>query len=318
MPVSLAYLQQCAAETGYSVSTLEKVTRLGELAAAIARHPLLGASLALKGGTALNLCFGSPMRMSVDLDYNYIASADREQMLADRPRIEEAVEDLAERLGLRVQRSADMFAGRKLYAEYQSVLGPSDRVEVDLNFLWRVPLGGVSAREMWQPGDLDRPSPRLVSLEELCVGKLLALLDRAAPRDAWDAGRLPQIAGSTLKSPLFRGLFIGMSAILDHPIHSYSRKRIENLISPRLIEEQLFPMLATSDRPDAHTLVTSAWDVVEPFVNLNEHEARFIAAVDEGRLEVGTLFPENSTLVNLINTHPAIRWKMQNVRTHRK
>ena len=42
MPISLVYLQQCAAATGFIPTTLEKVSRLGELAGAIARHPLLG------------------------------------------------------------------------------------------------------------------------------------------------------------------------------------------------------------------------------------------------------------------------------------
>ena len=56
MSVSLEYLQGCAAQTGYALSPLEKVIRLGELAGEITRHPFLGRVLALKGGTALNLC----------------------------------------------------------------------------------------------------------------------------------------------------------------------------------------------------------------------------------------------------------------------
>ena len=36
--------------------------------------------------TAINLCFGEPKRMSVDLDYNYIGHLDRARMLEDRPK----------------------------------------------------------------------------------------------------------------------------------------------------------------------------------------------------------------------------------------
>ena len=81
MSVSLEYLTQCAAETGYRVEPLEKVVRLGNLAGDIARHPLLGPVLALKGGTALNLCYGPPKRLSVDLDYNYVGEIERRKML---------------------------------------------------------------------------------------------------------------------------------------------------------------------------------------------------------------------------------------------
>jgi len=93
MNPSLEYLERCAAETGFQIIPLEKVVRLGEVAADVSRHPLLGEALALKGGTALNLCFGPPQRLSVDLDFNYIAHLERERMLADRPRVERAAAD---------------------------------------------------------------------------------------------------------------------------------------------------------------------------------------------------------------------------------
>ena len=316
MPVSLAYLEQCSNETGYSVATLEKVTRLGELASEIGRHPLLGSSLALKGGTALNLCFGSPTRMSIDLDYNYIGSADREQMLANRPALEDAVKKLAERLGYRVQRSAEAFAARKTYGIYRSVLGPDDRVEVDLTFLWRTPLADVTDAEMWQPGELDRPRTTVVSLEELCVGKFLAMLDRAAPRDAWDVGRLPSIAAATLSSKSFRKMFIAMSAILDHPVNSYGHKRFEDQLTPRVVEGQLFPMLAIDNKPEADELVKQAWNVLVPFLELTPPESEYVSALHRGELHPDLLFPDDETQSELVSNHPAVRWKLENVRRH--
>ena len=99
MNISLEYLEQCATKTGYAIAALDKVAQLGELAGEIARHPVLAHALALKGGTAFNLCFEKPpARLSVDLDYNYIGHVERDAMAADRPRIEEAVVNLAQRL----------------------------------------------------------------------------------------------------------------------------------------------------------------------------------------------------------------------------
>jgi hypothetical protein len=62
MPASLEYLERCSAQTGYQVVALEKVTRLGEIAGEIGRHPSLRDALALKGGTAINLCPGGRSR----------------------------------------------------------------------------------------------------------------------------------------------------------------------------------------------------------------------------------------------------------------
>ena len=103
MNISRTYLERCAAGTGYLPETLEKVTRLGEIASAISQHPFLRTRLVLKGGTAFNLCLvESPTRLSVDLDYNYVGHAERAAMLGERPRIEEAIVTLLKRFGYRL------------------------------------------------------------------------------------------------------------------------------------------------------------------------------------------------------------------------
>ena len=316
MSVSLQFLQRCAAETGHRPDALEKVIRLGELAGDVGRHPFLGTVLALKGGTALNLCFGTPNRLSVDLDFNYIGEASREKMQADRPRVEEALEDLARRRGYRIQRSADAFAGRKLYLTYGSVLGHQDRIETDLNFLFRTPVGTIKKRELWQPGGLDRPVLPVVSLDELCIGKILALLDRAAVRDAWDVARLPNIAGDFLSSRLFRARLVALSAILDHPLETYERRMLEERIDDRSITEQLLPMLSGIERPEVKELVERAWIVVEPFLKLTPDESEYTAAIQRGELQLHILFRDDPEVGKSLGEHPAIQWKLLNVQKH--
>lgn len=318
MSPSLEYLERCAAETGFQVTPLEKVVRLGEMAADVARHPFLGSVLALKGGTALNLCFEAPRRLSVDLDFNYIGHVEREKMLEDRPRVEAAVADLARRRGYRVQQSADAFAGRKLYLRYRSTLGPEERIEVDLNYLFRVPLGETHMLPVWQPGELDRPRVRVVGITELLAGKLLALLDRGAARDAWDVANLPGPATKELKSSRFRARFIALSAILVHPLANYRRQRIESLVTERAVVEQLGPMLVADETPGAKYLVERAWAVVGPLLTLEANEKAYLAAVHAGVLRAELLFPDEPAEAARIASHPAILWKVENVRAHRE
>ena len=52
---------------------------------------------------------------------------------------------------------------------------------MDLNYLFRVPLGETEMLPVWQPGELDRPRVRVVSITELLAGKLLALSTVARP-----------------------------------------------------------------------------------------------------------------------------------------
>jgi len=316
MNVSLEYLQRCSAESGYAVLPIEKVIRLGEMAGDVARHPFLGNVLALKGGTAINLCFGPPKRLSVDLDYNYIGHVDREKMLFDRPRVEQAVTELAGRKGYRVQRSSDAFAGRKIYLHYRSVLGRGERIELDLNFLFRVPISGTEKGELWQPGEIDRPEVRTVSLLEIVVGKLLAMLDRGAARDVWDLANLPAQADAVKKMPSFRIWFIALASILNHPLPTYTRRPLERLITERAVMEQLIPMLAVDASPRADDLVKRAWAVLSDFMTLRPNEAAYIASIERGEIRPELLFPDEPEAAKRIAEHPAILWKITNVRSH--
>jgi predicted nucleotidyltransferase component of viral defense system len=318
MGVSLAYLERCAADTGFQVGPLEKITRLGELASHIARHSVLGKSLALKGGTALNLCFGQPKRLSVDLDFNYIGQIEREQMLADRPKIESAIVEISRRLNYRVQRPADAFAGRKIFLQYRPELGQNERIEIDLNFIFRVPFAGIEVFQLWQPGELDRPSVQIVGLTELVIGKLLAMLDRAAVRDVWDVANLPKEALSVLTERYFRARFIALSAILDHPLSTYHRERLENLIDDRVIDEKLLPLLSGNPSIKADELIQQAWSVVRPLLELTAPEKEYLQNIDNGVLRPEILFPGAPDESKKFAVHPAVLWKVANVRSHLK
>jgi len=314
MSVSLEYLQRCGAETGFQPATLEKVVRLGELAGDIARHPLLGKALALKGGTPLNLAFGPPRRLSVDLDYNYVAHVEREAMLVDRPRVEEAVAVVAGRQGYRVQPSADAFAGRKLQLRYGSVLGGAGVIQIDINYLHRLALDEAGSRLLWQPGELDRPRVAVVGVSELLVGKILALLDRGSPRDAWDVANLPESLAATVSTPRFRQLFMTLAATLDRPLATYSRQRLDTQLAAGRVAAHLAPMLAVEGPPDGRALADRAWETIACLLALGRDELEFFVAIDRGELRLDLLFPDQSSEAARLAAHPALQWKLANAR----
>lgn len=316
MSLSLEFLRRSAAETGFQASALDKVVRLGEMAADIRRHPFLGEVLILKGGTALNLCFGKPDRLSVDLDFNYIGQSEREKMLEARPLVEAALVELARKRGYRAQKSADAFAGRKFYLNYRSVLGPEDRIEIDLNFLFRVPLVAIETRELWQPGGLEHPNVRMVGQDELFLGKLLALLERGAARDVWDVAHFPDRAGSRLTTERFGRLFKALSVVLERPLPTYSRERLERQVTDQAFAEQVGPLLNARIDFAAKNLVAKAWAIVGGFLELSDAEKEFYESLDRGDLRLDLIFPDDLAEAERLAGHPAIRWKMANVRKH--
>jgi len=312
---SRAWFDAVSDETGYRADTLEKVIRLGELAAELSRHPLLGTVLVLKGGTALNLCFGPPPRLSVDLDVNYVGAEDRDTMLEQRPLVEQAIEAVARAQKYRLQRSRAEHAGRKAYLGYTSTSGVADRIELDLNFLHRVPLDQAFAAQLWQPGDADQPDVMVVGMAELITGKLCAALDRAAPRDLYDVPRLPSIAGSAWQSPRLRSVFVALAGVLDHPVHSYSAERWRR-VTDRAVEEQLHLNLTAGDRPSAAELREGAWAVVEPLIDLSPAEREYTDRLQAGDLRPDLLFPNDEGLAGRLARHPALLWKAENAKRH--
>ena len=164
--------------------------RLISLLEEIAGDAFLRDRLALKGGTALNVFHLKLDRLSVDIDLNYIGSLDRDLMLADRPQIEAALQRIPAAQGYRVRRLPEEHAGGKWIASYLSALGGGATLEVDLNYMMRQPLFGTVRMNSVKFGTATAKDVLVVDLHEIIAGKLVALLDRRAARDLFDARRI--------------------------------------------------------------------------------------------------------------------------------
>lgn len=317
MNVDSRRLRDLAVETGFRADTLEKVIRLGQIAGDVSRHPLLSRALVLKGGTAINLCFGEPRRLSVDLDFNYVGNLEKGAMEAERPDIERALQIVADGRGYKAQQSADQHGGRKLYLGYRATAGTPGRIEVDVNYLYRLPLAEPRPLSLWQPSNVERPVIAVVGAEELASGKLVAFLDRVAPRDAYDVGRLPSLEPLSWPSPRMRQVFLAVSTVLPHPVHTYHRERLSRLTA-QVIETELAAMLARSEKPDTSLLTEHAWSVVQPLLELSEDEKKFVDLANQGQLEPALIAGGDAAFASSLQQHPAILWKVENARRHRR
>lgn len=188
-------------------------------------------------------------------------------------------------------------------------------MEIDLNFLHRVPLRPVAPQTLWQPGGEQKPVANTMSLEEVCAGKFCALLDRSMPRDLYDAKRLAEMAKDFLESNSFRAIFIAMASVLNHPLYAYGRERLER-VTDEDIRTQLYPMLSTAERPPADELREGAWRVISPFLSLTEPEREFTDKIGRGELEPELLFPRDPEMISRLRQHPALLWKVKNARDH--
>ena len=188
-------LQRLAGETGHQAGTLEKVLRLLDLLQEIARDRVLADRLVLKGGTALNLFHLGLERLSVDIDLNYVGALDRAAMEAERPDVDAALDRLFASQGYGIRRRPDEHAGGKWLARYASALGGNATLEVDVNYMARQPLFGMARMESLPLGRMRAKDVLVLDLHEIVAGKLVALIDRHAARDLFDARRILSVDG---------------------------------------------------------------------------------------------------------------------------
>lgn len=309
--------QAAANQTGFLPETLEKVVRLGELLGVIFEHPFLRSRVLLKGGTALNLMLEAPRRLSVDIDLNYVGSVDREGMLAEKPKVLEALQRLSAGLGYGVVPRTGDHAGGGFVLTYTNSLDTPDRVEIDISFTARVPLAAPFECQIWQPDGVDRPQARLCAREELIAGKLRALVDRVAARDVYDTTFLPTLSNEPWPSQHQKRLFVFYSGTLPQPLNSYSTKRLDRLTDQE-VRSSLIPMLSSGSALDTEQIRANAKQILSPMLTLDEEESAFVNTLNAGELRPELLFPQNPELVAKFMKYPHLLWKAQNAKAHKR
>jgi predicted nucleotidyltransferase component of viral defense system len=318
MMMSREKLQQEANSTGFRVELLEKVFMLMRLLTEFSTYPQLKNKLVLKGGTALNLFFFNLPRLSVDIDLNYIGCPDREGMLADRLIIQSTVISICERNGLILDRNPTLHAGGKMVWRYPSALGQMGNLEIDLNFMYRIPLWPILYKSSCLVGSQQIHAIPVLDIHELSAGKLCALIDRKTGRDLFDAYHLLTKVGIDFeKLRLALVIYSCMSKKID--LRKIGPEDINVNIDD--LKKRLIPMLKKSDigrMPSvmswSEDLLKSCQDAFCHFLPINNQENAFlISFLDRGIIEPH-LISTDSLLINNISQHPAIQWRAQNIR----
>ncbi len=313
-------LQRIADETGHQLGTLEKVLRLLDLLQGIARDPVLSERLVLKGGTALNVFHLGLDRLSVDIDLNYVGALDRAVMETERPTVNAALNRLLASQGYSVRRQPDGHAGGKWLSRYASALGGNATLELDINYMARQPLFGAVRMKSRPLGEMQVSDVLVLDLHEIVAGKLVALFDRHAARDLFDARRIMSIDGLDWSQIKAAVLAIGSCGRRDWRAMSVDAIKGD----PRELRQKLAICLPR-DRFAAKGDV-DAW--IEETValcrkrfgflfDLTANEREFLDSVlDRGEINADLLDVE-AELCARIEAMPMLTWKSQHVRKHR-
>lgn len=319
MKFSSSEIMPVAESTGFRAEMVEKVLHLLNLLDALNSHPFLKGKWVLKGGTALNMFMLDLPRLSMDIDLNYIGTLDREGMLMDRPKLEQAALAVFSREGFTTKRVPDEHAGGKWRLSYQSFTGQSGNLEVDLNFMFRQPLWNIQIADSHPFGDFQAKSIPVLDLHELAAGKLAALLARGQARDLFDCHRILNMID--LERDRLRIAFVVYGGMNRKDWRTVSIEDVD--FDPAELTRLLIPTLDTraiqeqSPAEFGARLVRECREGLSMVLPFNDAERKFLdLLLDKGKID-STILTADETLQKRIQQQPLLEWKALNVRQYK-
>lgn len=316
MKMSKTDLLAEASHAGFRPEILEKVILLLELLEQFVLLPLLKNRIALKGGTALNLFYFDHLpRLSVDIDLNYIGSPHRDIMLQEKPLIDEAITAICRQNRFEMYRNPKQHAGGKMVLRYQSVLGHTGNLEIDMNYMYRIPLWDITHKNShhWPFSAKNIP---VLDIHELAAGKLHALFSRNASRDLFDTHRL--LSKGIFDQNQLRTAFViymAMSKKDWKTIHirniEFDTKDLKNRLVPVLRKSETPPTSKTAIKQWAEQLVEACRESLKIILPFTEKERAFLEKLqDHGEIDP-MLICSDDTLSERIRAHPALHWRIK-------
>jgi len=299
-----------AKELGFVRDTYEKVCRLTEILKFFENDAMLGNSLALKGGTAINLTIFRLPRLSVDIDLDFSKNVTRDEMMTTRSIINDRIEKFMKANGyLLSPKSKQHHALDSFVYEYTNSGGMKDNIKVEINYMLRCHVLEIEQRHFessWEPAGVSVLS---VAPIEIFASKIVALINRTAPRDLYDIYNLMKFGLIDEKEkPLLRKCVVFYSAIgAESPPFEFQFNTIDQVTQNR-IKTELYPVLRNKDKFELKTaqIQVKAW--LEALLKLNDNEYEFLDAFRNKIYHPELLF-ESTEMVENIRNHPMALWK---------
>lgn len=299
-----------AKELGFVRDTYEKVCRLTDILKFFENDALLGNSLALKGGTAINLTIFNLPRLSVDIDLDFSKNVTRDEMMATRSIINDRIEKFMKANGyLLSPKSKQYHALDSFVYEYSNSGGMKDNIKVEINYMLRCHVLETEQRHFessWEPIGVSVLS---VAPIEIFASKIVALINRTAPRDLYDIYNLVKFGLiDESEEPQLRKCVVFYSAIgAESPPFEFQFNTIDQVTQNR-IKTDLYPVLRNKDKFDLKTaqMQVKAW--LESLLKLEDNEQEFLDAFRNKTYQPEMLF-ESTEIVERIRNHPMALWK---------
>ena len=202
---------------------------------------------------------------------------------------------------------------------YESSITQSGNLEVDLNFMFRVPLWPIIPMDSKPVGSYQASAIPIPDIHEIAAGKIAALLARQASRDFFDVHLL--LTQQKLNPAMLRLAFVLYGAMNRKDWRTVSSDDVN--FSAQELENSLIPVLKedTQGEQDRETwasnLVEECQEALSVVLPLAPNEIEFLdRLLDHGEID-STILTTDTSLQHRIQRQPLLEWKAVNVRKHK-
>jgi Uncharacterized conserved protein len=299
-----------AKELGFVRDTYEKVCRLTDVLGFLEQDEALNNCLALKGGTAINLTIFDLPRLSVDIDLDFAENLPRDAMLEKRSLITDHIRKYMTAGGYtQSQKSKHYHALDSFVFEYQNAGGMKDNLKIEINYMLRCHVQDVRRRMVKLPWLTRELTVLSVDPLEIFASKIVALINRAAPRDLYDLHNMLRFRlFDDSEQDLLRKCVVFYSAIGTEETPTTFSYESFLAIRQNKIKTDLLPVLRNSVFFDVKSAQEECMKYMKALLSLTDREKAFLRAFQEKHYQPELLFSDTNIL-NRIAEHPMALWK---------
>lgn len=307
-------LEEYSDKLNFNRDTLEKVYRLVEILDFMNKDTVLKDSVALNGGTAVNLLYFHLPRLSVDIDLDFTKECNSPtEMLENRKIISERVERFMkankyERSPVRSKNYHSLDSGVYLYTNSG---GMRDNIKIETNYSMRSHLFEPEYKMITILPGKQLQFARTLSKYDLFAAKINALLSRSAIRDLYDINNffnsnMPENLDKDLlrKASVFYASISQKETPLDFDLNHIDSFNL------RQVKTQLLPVVKCGEHIPLEDIKNNVKSKLSDLLSLNKNEKDYLKAFSEKQYKPELLFDDNKVLSNIKN-HPMALWKMK-------
>jgi len=314
MPIfNKSVLYEQARDLGFIPSQFEKMSRLINILRFLNDSDETSTSLALRGGTAINLTVFNLPRLSVDIDLDFTENLSKEETRFKRDRINILLDRYmsSEGYGKHVKTKYTHALDSHVYS-YINAAGNNDNIKVEVVYTLRNHVFPTVTSAIIPTQIFDSLIIRTLSPIEIFAGKIVALCDRAAVRDLFDVNNL--IKEKVLKNEEFIELrkcavfYLAISGNVEDKGFKFERIRD---ISKRKLRSDLQPLLRKTDVFELESSLNNIYKFLADHINITANEFEFLQEFFRGNYNPTLLFDDETA--SRIITHPMALWRQQNI-----